>query len=396
MKAQADEITKGATTDLAKTQALYQWVARNIRYVSLSFGVGRYQPHYASEVLTNRYGDCKDKATLLDALLDAEAICSSTALINTKFDLDPDVPAPAQFDHAISFVTIGDKDIWLDSTAQVAPFRYLLPQLRGKDALVVLSEHGAELRVIPADLPFPTLYRLDFDGTVSKRKVDVKIAFDSRGDLEFLARTGMLNVTPSKLTEAMTLGAKRTSPDSGVSFTDLKWGDPFDTTKPFHMQVRINADLPETSTTSKTSKSSSSMFSNSDANDALKLFLPEPPSSPGSLSLSGPKEMVLKVKLNVPDEKEFPKFQPAHVKTDFAEFDAGGRVEGHVVSMDLDLNIQAAEISANQLSQYKQFRDDVLEKLTNFMKEHEAQQRSHDGRKFRGVAVLRGFFIPYR
>ena len=178
----------------------------------------------------------------------------------------------------------------------------------------------------------------------------------------------MLNVTPSKLTEAMTLGAKRTSPDSGVSFTDLKWGDPFDTTKPFHMQVRINADLPETSTTSKTSKSSSSMFSNSDANDALKLFLPEPPSSPGSLSLSGPKEMVLKVKLNAPDEKEFPKIQPAHVKTDFAEFDAGGRVEGHVVSMDLDLNIQAAEISANQLSQYKQFRDDVLEKLTNFMK----------------------------
>ena len=127
----------------------------------------------------------------------------------------------------------------------MAPFRYLLPQLRGKDALVVLSEHGAELRGTPADLPFPTLYRLDFDGTVTKRKVDVKIAFDSRGDLEFLARTGMLNVTPSKLTEAMTLGAKRTSPDSGVSFTDLKWGDPFDTTKPFHMQVHLNADLPE-------------------------------------------------------------------------------------------------------------------------------------------------------
>ena len=65
--------------------------------------------------------------------------------------------------------------------------------------------------------------------------------------------------------------------------------------------------------------------------------------------------MVLKVKLNAPDEKEFPKIQPAHVKTDFAEFDAGGRVEGHVVSMDLDLNIQAAEISANQLSQYSSF-----------------------------------------
>ena len=115
----------------------------------------------------NRYGDCKDKATLLDALLDAEAIRSSTALINTKFDLDPDVPAPAQFDHAISIRNDRGQSISGSiSTAQVAPFRYLLPQLRGKDALVVLSEHGAELRGTPADLPFPTLYRLDFSGTV--------------------------------------------------------------------------------------------------------------------------------------------------------------------------------------------------------------------------------------
>lgn len=384
VKAQADEITKDATTDLAKAQALYQWVARNIRYVSLSFGVGRYQPHYAAEVLTNRYGDCKDKATLLDALLDAEGIRSSTALINTKFDLDSGVPAPAQFDHAISFVTIGDKDIWLDSTAQVAPFQYLLPQLRGKEALVVLSEHGAELRGTPADLPFPTLYRLDFDGSVTKYKVDMKIAFESRGDLEFLARAGMLNVTPSKLTEAMTLGAKRTSPDSGVSFTGLKSGDPFDTTKPFRMEVRVDADLPETSTTSKTSTSSSSAFSNSDANDALKLFLPEAPSSPGPISINGPKEMVLKVKLEAPDEKEFPKIQPAHVKTDFAEFDASGTVEGHVVSMDLDLNIRAAQISAKQLSQYKQFRDDVLDKLTNFMKSMKSNKAATTGTSSEG------------
>ena len=84
LKAQADEITKDATTDVAKTQALYIWVTRNIRYVDLSFGVGRYQPHYAEEVLKNRYGDCKDKATLLDALLEAKGIHSSTALINSR------------------------------------------------------------------------------------------------------------------------------------------------------------------------------------------------------------------------------------------------------------------------------------------------------------------------
>ena len=365
VKAQADEITKDATSELAKTQALYQWVTRNIRYVSLSFGVGRYQPHYAAEVLTNRYGDCKDKATLLDAMLGAEGIQSATALINSKFDLDPDVPAPSQFDHAISFVSIGDKGMWLDSTAQVAPFEYLLPQLRGKDALIVFSEHGAELRRTPADLQFPKYYRLDVDGSASKRKVDLQLAFETRGDLEVVARAAMLSLPIGQLTQIMTMGAKKSSPDSNVSFTDLKAGDPFDTTKPFRVEVHISMELPEAS---EGSKSSSSKSSSSDVNDALKLFLPEPPSSPGPLSLYGPKEMEFKVKLDMPEEKDLPKIQPAHVTTDFAQFDASGSVEGHVVSIDLDLNIRASEISGTQVAQYAHFRDEVLEKLNNFIK----------------------------
>ena len=63
---------KGKTDDMAKVKALYEYVSRNIRYVSLSFGLGRIQPHEASEVLSNGYGDCKDKNTLLAALLAAE------------------------------------------------------------------------------------------------------------------------------------------------------------------------------------------------------------------------------------------------------------------------------------------------------------------------------------
>ena len=362
LKAQADDLTKDATTDVAKAQVLYQWVARNIRYVSLSFGTGRYQPHYAAEVLTNRYGDCKDKATLLEALLDAEGIHSSTALINSKFDLDPDVPAPSQFDHAISFVWIGGKAVWLDSTAQIAPFEYLLPQLRGKDALIVLTDHGAELRTTPADLPFPKYYRLDVDGSVTRRKVDMQIAFESRGDFEVFARSAMIALSPAKLSQLMTMGAKQSSPDGDASFSDLKAGDPFDTTKPFRVEVHINMEFPGTST------ASSSKSKSSDTKALLKLFLPEPPSSPGKLSLYGPKEMVLKVRVDAPDAKDLPNFRPVHVTTDFAQLDASGSVESHVVSMDLDLNIRASDIPAEQMSQYAHFRDDVLEKLNDFIK----------------------------
>ena len=71
----------GRATDIDKIQALYDYVAKNVRYVSLSFGLGRYQPHDAGEIFTNEYGDCKDKATLLSSMMRAAGISSDVALI---------------------------------------------------------------------------------------------------------------------------------------------------------------------------------------------------------------------------------------------------------------------------------------------------------------------------
>src|SRR5215469_8452970 len=59
VRAKAQELTHGLNTDIAKTEALYDFVAENFRYVSLSLGVGRYQPHAATDVLHDQYGDCK-------------------------------------------------------------------------------------------------------------------------------------------------------------------------------------------------------------------------------------------------------------------------------------------------------------------------------------------------
>ncbi|MGA7400640.1 MAG: DUF3857 and transglutaminase domain-containing protein, partial [Candidatus Sulfotelmatobacter sp.] len=104
VRAKAAELTKGLNTDLDKVQALYDFVAKNFRYVSLSLGVGRYQPHAASDVLHNQYGDCKDKHTLLASLLEAEGMHASSVLINSSRKLDPDVPSPSQFDHVITLL----------------------------------------------------------------------------------------------------------------------------------------------------------------------------------------------------------------------------------------------------------------------------------------------------
>src|SRR5579871_1022089 len=119
IQAKAAELTKGLKTDDEKIHALYNFVALKFHYIGLDFGIGRYQPHPADDVLGNGYGDCKDKHTLLAALLKASGIEAWPALIHVSRELDPDVPSPAQFNHVITVVPRAGKYIWLDTTPEV-------------------------------------------------------------------------------------------------------------------------------------------------------------------------------------------------------------------------------------------------------------------------------------
>jgi len=179
VRAKADQLTKGVPTDIAKIEALYDYTAKNFRYVSLSLGMGRYQPHSGDDVLRNQYGDCKDKHTLLAALLEAEGMHASSVMINALRKLDPDVPSPSQFNHMITMVPLGKEEVWMDTTTEVAPFRLLAYQLRKKQALVIPADGGAPyLKETPADSPMPDTEELQIDGKVDEAgKLDATIAY---------------------------------------------------------------------------------------------------------------------------------------------------------------------------------------------------------------------------
>ena len=104
IQARAAELTKGLTSEEEKLRALYNFVSTRYHYVSLSFGIGRYQPHPAEDVFENEYGDCKDKHTLLATLLKAAGYDAWPALMNATPRSNPDVPSPGQFDHVITVV----------------------------------------------------------------------------------------------------------------------------------------------------------------------------------------------------------------------------------------------------------------------------------------------------
>jgi transglutaminase-like putative cysteine protease len=169
--AKAEELTKGLADDDAKLRAIYNYVSLRYRYVGIAFGIGRYQPHASGEILGNQYGDCKDKHTLLAALLKAAGIQAYPALISNMTTVDLDVPSPGQFNHVITVVVKGDTFSWMDTTPEVTPIGYLFTALRGKPALVIMP-NSVSFRSTPPNPPFNSednntvAAKLDVDGTL--------------------------------------------------------------------------------------------------------------------------------------------------------------------------------------------------------------------------------------
>ncbi len=232
IKAKAAELTKGMTTDEEKLHAIYHYVSTEFRYISVSFGIGRYEPHTASEVLNNMYGDCKDKHVLLASLLQAVGLDAYPALINSLAKIDPDVPSPAQFDHVISVVPQGNNLVWLDTTPEVAPFGFLLLNLRGKQALLMPRGKTPYLVKTPPDPPFKMFQTFEADGKLSDDgTLTAKMHRVLRGDSEVLLRI-LFFMTPQSQWQNL---AQRISSLSGFAgdVSNVTASSPSDTDKPF-------------------------------------------------------------------------------------------------------------------------------------------------------------------
>lgn len=131
----ADEITKDRKTPREQARALYDWVATNITYAGNCIGVGAVVPHDLPFILDNRMGDCKDHATLLQALLMAKGIESTQALVNagSVFRL-PKIPVVSNVNHVINYLP--GLNLFVDSTSQTTPFGMLPYNDIGKPVLL--------------------------------------------------------------------------------------------------------------------------------------------------------------------------------------------------------------------------------------------------------------------
>jgi hypothetical protein len=177
----ADEIVKDEQAPREQARALYDWVATNITYAGNCVGTGAVVPHDLHFVLENRMGDCKDHATLLQALLAAKGIQSTQALINagSSYRL-PKIPVVSTVNHVITYIPA--LDLYADSTSDSTPFGMLPFASADKPVLLVDGfKEGARTPHLPPGANrqrMTSLVRIASDGSATgETRIDLKGMF---------------------------------------------------------------------------------------------------------------------------------------------------------------------------------------------------------------------------
>jgi transglutaminase-like putative cysteine protease len=166
IKQKVQELTASLPTPMEKMRALASFAQKDIRYVGIQLGIGGVQPHPAAEVFANRYGDCKDKVTLLSSMLKEIGIESHYVIINTQRGaVTANTPPNMGFNHAIIAIQLPANVetaklpgfaahkklgalLFFDPTEPLVPLGRLPGALQANYGMLVTAD-GGELLLLP-------------------------------------------------------------------------------------------------------------------------------------------------------------------------------------------------------------------------------------------------------
>ena len=178
------ELIQGTASNDEKAKKIYEFCAKNIRYVAVEYGRSGYEPHQAEEVYVNRYGDCKDQATLLVAMLREAGLDAYPVLIPTRdaYAIEEGFPS-LNFNHAIAVVRLNGNFIFMDPTSNTTSFKDLPLSDQDRDTLVFL-EDGYKILKTPVGKNNKIFYTMDIaideqENASIKRNVRTQGAYSS-------------------------------------------------------------------------------------------------------------------------------------------------------------------------------------------------------------------------
>ncbi|HXT73686.1 MAG TPA: tetratricopeptide repeat protein [Candidatus Angelobacter sp.] len=347
--AKTEEITAGKRTDADKVEALYDFVAKQIRLVSIPFEQLGFAAHDPATILTAGYGDELDKCALLAALVNSAGFHSDVALLPSSAKLDMDLPWPGALSRAILAVTAGKDVLWMDPSSDVLPFQMLLPNLRGKQALIASAAAAPHFVETPSALPFASKQIVEITGRVSSLgRLVARIRYTLRGDNEVALRMAFHRAPEAEWKQVAQTMATLDGLQGEV--TDAKPSGPTATHDPFTLDfILVNENFLD--------------WSQEKTLLALPLptfGMPDPPeNSAQSVVLGNPLDVTAKLTLTLPvnDSAQMP--VGAGVTRDYAAYRSSYSAQEHVVTAERTLRFLQREVASSRRADYLAFQHAV-------------------------------------
>jgi hypothetical protein len=234
------EVTAGKRTREDRIQALYFWVARNIRYVETAFTGEKagFKPASADQTLQRKYGVCRDKAQLLVTLLRAIGVDARNVLITSGVRRDVDIPG-IQFNHAIVALR-EDGGGWrfLDPTAEDS--RQYLPYSDQDKYALVCTEQGEDIQLTPLAPPAENRMDITLDTALgADGSLRTQVVMEPTGIYDLVFRQYLNSLPPARREMFFSTVAGRIFP--GAEVTGLALPDLDDLNAPVRMAFTLAA-----------------------------------------------------------------------------------------------------------------------------------------------------------
>ncbi len=241
IKRKVAELTEALSTSKEKTESIFDYVKREIRYVSIDLGKSGYEPDNAKKVFENKYGDCKDKSTLLISMLKVAGIPAYYVLIPTSGvgNLIKDFPYPFQFNHCI--VSTEKEGIYhfIDPVAENYRFNYLPSSDQNRDVLIFDNKKIVFART-PLAKPEENAYysqsqiKIGLDGNI-----ECEVKNFSFGGEEASLRSFFIKNSPTKIKDSFEERVDKIS--SGAKLLTHTHSDPLNFKERFEVTIKYNA-----------------------------------------------------------------------------------------------------------------------------------------------------------
>ena len=346
IKEKAAGLTKDLSTSKDKTEAIFNYVKREIRYVSIDLGKSGYEPENAQKVFENKYGDCKDKSTLLISMLRAAGIPAYYVLIPTNKigKLIKDFPFPFQFNHCIVAIENEGGYSFLDPVAPNYRFDYLPGNDQNRDVLI-FKEDKLVFGKTPLAKPEENAYysqsqiKIGSDGSIESEVKNFGL-----GGKEASLRSYFMDRRPTKIREALEERVDEISP--GARLLTYTHSDPLNFEERFEVRIKY--------------------YARDYCRKAGDILIFEVPELWKSCLATGKKErrypVVVwnnsyskdEVVFNVPDGYEVSHVpEPVEVKNQYFEFRSSFRQEGDRVFYQQELISKAVRITPEEYISYQ-------------------------------------------